>query len=390
MQTGPCTSQQAFIQQVQELQKSEALPPPKEVEIFLQNNTKWLEQLRSNPAVGSSLIDVSKRIRATTINHDEAKRVADYVQGIAETMRPSDELLAQIMSMSLGGASPTDRTQVAQSGSIGRDEKARETAKKINETQEWPSLIGKGSTTQAVAFIQSLGPYLEYLNLTKIPLTSAELLQIATACPNITSLTCDSPHLDADVSRALAKWDKVEVIDLRFSGIKDLVIENMPALKKCYMGGKDASLENLTIKNVPKLTFLNVECSPDLKMMHVENLPELAEVYGYSCGDLQTLTLGQGLNKLTSLNLPDCEALQRLLLNSVGALRELYIKGCEALRSLDVSSTPNLEVLDISSTSLTTVQGLAQAKGLKELYVAYCDSLDQEFLDEFASVIKND
>ena len=231
MRTGICASQNAFLEQVKELEKAETLPPPTEVKFFLENNKKWLNELSSNPALGSSLTDLAKRIRKATTN-EGGKDVADYVDKVAQDMRVSDELVAKIMHMSLSGASAEQKGAAALSSDIGRDEKARAEAAKINAERKGIGSFGKGTPDQAVEFVASLGSRLQYLDLTGIEVTSKHLVTIAKHCPEIRHLITDSSKLSDDVVTTISSLQKLEFLDLRgSSGISSLKLSDHNGLK---------------------------------------------------------------------------------------------------------------------------------------------------------------
>ncbi len=208
--------------------------------------------------------------------------------------------------------------------------------------------------------------------------TSLEYVSVG-RCPLITSL--DFSNLSS-LKYLSCQYNRNEHNGDVF-GLKDLKMDNCPALETLYCNGNlitvlDVTdmpvLKDLNFSNNPELTTFKIGNNAVLESLDCSGNPHLATMDFGNCTALKALSLNS--NQLTSLNLRSTPKLETLSCSS-NLLTSLDLSGVPGLKSLscsgnpmptlDLSSVPELEILSCGSEDLMSLD-LSSISKLKELY----------------------
>jgi hypothetical protein len=190
-----------------------------------------------------------------------------------------------------------------------------------------------------------------------------------------------------------------------FGALKVLTLEKMPKWEEWVSfgdenrGGAFPQLENLSIKDCPKLTGgLPVHLS-SLSKLDIINCPQLVaplpltptirELKLWNCNEMLLKELPTGMEKLVIKEFNALESLPKGMINSNSSLRELQIYNCSSLMSLPNDGLPsalkNLGIVGCKKLELSTHLDYSS---LEKLFLWNCNSLKSFPLDLFPKLYR--
>lgn len=384
------------------ISKGEAPVSAKNIKIFLENNTDWLNSCKAGE-LGSNLKILYTRAKKEIATQEESKELITLLEKqIADQERPTPNLppslwlniFSQVAKEPVqtkavpkekkADLSPSDQNaflvykNLALVSKGWRQMSAAAKAKWVDSHQLRIDDLGFKNPQEAVQFITACGENMHYLNV-GFEFSDEEWQKIFNACPNLLTLKI----------RASNNTDKAFESLKDHRNIKQLVMTYNPKLTKFpELGSAKSEMLELGLLDWPvakwpdlskmtKVKSLNINYTRDpIDLAKVPLPPRLEDIFLFDLPGLSSvppLTQALDLKKLSLVNCKNVSALP--ILSNPSKLEDLLLVEARQIKEIPTIHG-TLKTLIIDGSDMTKLPDLSNQKGMIELKVADCPNLE--------------
>lgn len=385
------------------------------LEKFITINRQWLYSCdgtlpRQNPAIGSALNQLARRITREYEDHPEAQNLCKTITSIASRMALSGDIIGLILDKLPSGNyfMPRIYGRLERLSKAWREHARLAKARWINNHRVNLFDLQFPDHEACLKFSMRCGSDLHHLDLVSLRhLTDADLDRLLTACPNLKTLYLDNYSLSQNPIERLTSLRNLTSLRLRLDNPAANLAEplaELPRLSKLSLVMHPSSsqipnlkpltnLKTLTViegkglmdvKQISELSTLRILCIQDSPWLSsippLGSLTHLSSLNVWNCDRLTKFESLSGCVNLRNINLWNCPLISQLPeFNQLTSLEVLHLTQCFRIAELpEIYHLTKLADIDIwNCDALTALPAINPKAPLKRIRINYCRTFNK-------------